>query len=133
MIERTCLATAILLGVAAVGNGLYMLVGPASWYVFIPGVTTTGPFNQHFLRDIGLIFVLLGAAFVAGAARPRDRTLLWGGATIWLCGHALFHVWEVLVGICGPLALVRDFGAVSMPALIGIGLTTCAARRHATA
>jgi hypothetical protein len=37
---------------------------------------------------------------------------------LWLCGHALFHFWEVAVGICGPSALVRDFAAVTLPALI---------------
>ncbi len=37
------------------GNGLFMLVAPSAWYQFVPGVTHTGPFNQHFIRDIGLI------------------------------------------------------------------------------
>jgi len=35
-------------------------------------------------------------------------------------------VWEVAVGICSPSVLVRDFPAVSMPALMGIALTTWA-------
>jgi hypothetical protein len=35
-------------------NGLFMLVAPLVWYEFIPGVTDTGLFNQHFIRDIGL-------------------------------------------------------------------------------
>ena len=42
--------------------------------------------------------------------------------------HALFHLWEVAAGICGPSALVRDFPAVSLPALIGAGLTLFALR-----
>ena len=48
-----------------------MLVSPVNWYFAVPGVTTTGPFNQHFLRDIGIIFLFLGAAFLIGAPRPR--------------------------------------------------------------
>jgi hypothetical protein len=40
-----------------------------------------------------------------------------------LCGHALFHLWEVAAGICGPEALVRDFPAVSLPAILGILIT----------
>ena len=51
---------------------------------------------------------------------------MWGAATLWLIAHALFHVWEVAVGICSPSVLVRDFPAVSMPALMGIALTTWA-------
>ena len=43
--------------------------------------------------------------------------------TLWLSGHALFHFWEVAVGICGPSDLARDFPAVTFPALIGAALT----------
>jgi hypothetical protein len=100
-----------------------MLVSPEHWYVAVPGVTSTGPFNQHFLRDIGLIFVFLGGAFLLGAARPQFRVLLWGAATIWLLGHALFHFWEVAVGICSPSDLVQDFPAVTLPAIIAVALT----------
>ena len=112
-----------MLGVAAEINGLFMLASPERWYFAVPGVTTTGPFNQHFIRDIGLVFLFVGTAFVAGAALPRYRVVLWATATLWLCGHALFHFWEVAVGICGPSAIARDFPAVTLPALIGIGLT----------
>jgi hypothetical protein len=120
------LALAVALGGAAIANGGYMLAAPESWYLAVPGVTTTGPFNQHFVRDIGLIFLLLGAAFLLGAVRADVRVASWGAASIWLAGHALFHVWEVAVGICGPSVLVRDFFAVTMPAALGIALTVWA-------
>ena len=92
----------------------------------MPGVTTTGPFNQHFLRDVGLIFLLLGAAMLTGAARSAQRATLWGATAVWLTGHALFHIWEVAVGICRPSALARDFPAVTLPALIVAALTVWA-------
>lgn len=127
MIKQLALAAAAILGVAALANGIYMLISPVSWYFAVPGVTTTGPFNQHFLRDIGLIFLFIGGAFLIGTACARYRIALWGAASLWLAGHALFHVWEVLAGICGPYALARDFPAVSLPALIGLVLTGWAA------
>lgn len=123
MLKKICLGTAAVIGIGAQANGLFMLLDPANWYFAVPGVTTTGPFNQHFIRDIGLIFLFVGTAFVAGAAKARNRVLLWSAATLWMSGHALFHFWEVAVGICGPSALVRDFAAVTLPALIGIALT----------
>jgi hypothetical protein len=123
MLKSISIALAGVLGIAAIANGVYMLMLPESWYFAVPGVTTTGPFNQHFVRDIGLVFLFLGGAFLIGAAHPQLRALLWGGATIWLSGHALFHFWEVAVGICSPSDLARDFPAVTLPALIGIGLT----------
>src|SRR5262245_28106150 len=73
MTRILCLGVALALGVAAVANGLLMLASPEGWYFAVPGVTTTGPFNQHFIRDIGLIFLFIGAAFLAGAALPRYR------------------------------------------------------------
>ena len=86
-------------------------------------IPATLPFNQHFVRDIGLIFLLLGGAFLVGAAQPRSRVLLWAAASIWLLGHALFHLWEVAVGICSPSVIPRDFLPVTSPAIIGISLT----------
>ena len=71
MLRMLCLGVAVVMGVAAVANGLFMLGSPEHWYVSVPGVTTTGPFNQHFIRDIGLIFLFVGTAFLLGAATPH--------------------------------------------------------------
>jgi hypothetical protein len=123
MLKSLCLGLAVLLGLALEANGVFMLAAPDAWYLAVPGVTATGPFNQHFLRDIGLIFLLMGAGFLAGAARPQWRILLWAAPTVWLSGHALFHFWEVAVGICTASVIPRDFPAVTLPAIIGIALT----------
>jgi hypothetical protein len=123
MLKSFCLALAVLLGLAALANGAFMLIAPENWYFAVPGVTTTGPFNQHFVRDIGLVFLFLGTAFLLGAAQPRLRVFLWAAPSIWLAGHALFHFWEVAVGICSASAISRDFPAVTLPAIIGFSLT----------
>ncbi|KEQ53376.1 hypothetical protein [Sphingobium chlorophenolicum] len=112
------LALATVLGLASAVNGLFMLISPANWYFAVPGVTTTGPFNQHFVRDIGLIFLLVAIAMLAGVARPVARVSLWSAAALWLDGHALFHFWEVATGICGTGALAQDFPAVTLPAIV---------------
>lgn len=128
VLRQAAIFFAVLLGVGGIENGLYMLISPVGWYFAVPGVTTTGPFNQHFIRDIGIIFLFIGAAFLIGTFRRETRLVLWGGATLWLACHALFHLWEVAAGICGPSVLLRDFPAVSLPALIGAGLTLFALR-----
>lgn len=135
-LNRICLVVAVLLGAFNLATGLYMLVAPAGWYLAVPGVIATGPFNQHFIRDIGLIYALAGIGVVIGVLRPLARSHLWGAAAAWQAGHALFHVWEVAVGICAPSALARDFAGVTLPAIIAILLTlwSVAARpRAATA
>jgi hypothetical protein len=129
MLKSVCLGIAVLLGTAMVANGIFMLVSPGDWYLAVPGVTSTGPFNQHFVRDIGLIFLLLGGAFLIGAAVARLRVLLWATASLWLFGHALFRLWEVAAGICSPSVIPRDFPAVSLPAIIGAVLTFWAIRQ----
>jgi hypothetical protein len=129
MWKTVCIGAAIVVGLAAIANGLFMLASPESWYSAVPGVTTTGPFNQHFVRDIGLVYLLAGGAFLAGVARPRYRALLWAFPTLWLSGHALFHFWEVAAGISGHSALGRDFAAVTLPAIIGLALTLWAANQ----
>lgn len=128
MSRNISLALAGLLGLGAAANGMFMLISPANWYFAVPGVTTTGPFNQHFLRDIGLIFLLVAVAMLTGVARPAARLPLWSAAALWLAGHALFHFWEVAVGICGPGALIQDFSAVTLPAILTIALALWAWR-----
>ena len=131
--ENRAVLAMVLLMVGANGlflsvNGLFMLVLPLTWYNLVPGVTDTGFFNQHFVRDIGIVQLFLGIAFVVGLLRPERRIGLWAAATLWLIAHALFHLWEVVVGICAPSAIPRDFPAVTLPALIGIVLTFWAIR-----
>lgn len=133
MLKSACIGLAVLLGVAAIANGAFMLVAPERWYFAVPGVTTTGSFNQHFVRDIGLIFLLIGSAFLLGAARPDVRVICWAASSIWLTCHALFHFWEVAVGICSASVIPRDFPAVTLPALLGLLLTAWAiGQRSAT-
>jgi uncharacterized protein YjeT (DUF2065 family) len=110
-------------------NGLFMLIAPEVWYEFVPGVTDTGFFNQHFIRDIGIIQLFLGLAFGIGMFRPERRIGLCVAATLWLSAHAIFHLWEVAVGICSPSVILRDFPAVSLPAIIGAILTLWAIRQ----
>jgi uncharacterized protein YjeT (DUF2065 family) len=91
-ISKVLFIVVALNGLFLFGNGLFMLVAPSVWYHFVPGVTHTGPFNQHFIRDIGLIQMFLGAAFGIGMIRPASRLPLWAAATSWLIAHAVFHL-----------------------------------------
>lgn len=127
--DRGAAALAAAVGALAVGNGLAMLALPLTWFWSVDGVSSTGGYNAHFVRDIGLVYLLAGAAMFAGLARPASRGLLWGGAAGWLLLHALFHLWEVAAGICGPDALARDFLGVTVPGLVAAGLTVRAIRR----
>ena len=125
-VSRVILALIVFNGLFLLGNGLFMLIAPAQWYYVVPGVKETGSFNQQFIRDIGIIQIFLGAAFAIGMVRPSLRMHLWAFATLWLIAHAIFHFWEVAVGTYAPSAIIRDFPAVTLPALIGVVVTAWA-------
>ena len=59
----------IIAGVLALilaGNGVMMLLAPLPWYDAVPGVVATGPFNPHFVRDIGAAYLVAGLGAAAG-------------------------------------------------------------------
>ncbi|GAA3564070.1 hypothetical protein [Marinobacter xestospongiae] len=122
MVKQLITVIALILGLALFANGVFMLVAPETWYWTVPGVPVRGSFNQHFVRDIGIQYLLMGVAFAYGALNARHRLLLWALPTTWLVGHAIFHVLEVATGLCGPEYLLVDFAGVTVPALISLGL-----------
>ena len=132
MKEKIMVATGLLLGMVMVVNATWQLAAPEGWYWAIPGVPDRGPFNQHFVRDLGIIYALSGAGLILGALRPAQRFGYWWAPTVWLVGHALFHVWEVLAGLCGPASLLQDFAGVTLPALISLALLVSTRRDRAS-
>ncbi|KAF7781026.1 hypothetical protein PRUB_b0105 [Pseudoalteromonas rubra] len=122
MSGKVITSIAVLLGLAALANGVFMLFYPQQWYWSVPGVPDRGFYNQHFIRDIGMLYMLIGGAFSYGAFYTRYRFQIWLFPTLWLSCHTLFHFWEVLVGICGPIFLLIDFAGVTLPALLGLWL-----------
>ncbi|KRR25329.1 hypothetical protein CQ14_10070 [Bradyrhizobium lablabi] len=87
---------AAILAIPTVLNGLIMLVAGPFWYGTAPGVPDTGPFNPHFVQDIGAAFLAAGLALAARAWRPRYWPAAVAGAGF-LVVHALLHV-AILVG-----------------------------------
>lgn len=96
-------------------NGVYMFIDPAAWYAMVPGVPATGPFNPHFVRDIGIAYIAAGAAFgwsVYGAG--------WRGsalAALFIGGHSLLHWGEFALGHHND-TILTELAAVHLPAII---------------
>jgi hypothetical protein len=53
----------------------------------------TGPFNAHFVRDIGFAFLASGAGLMLGARKGRDAAVLAIAGAVWPALHGLFHVY----------------------------------------
>jgi hypothetical protein len=86
-----------ILAVPTLANGLVMLFAGPAWYERVPGVTETGPFNPHFVQDIGIAFLVAGLAFGARAWRPRYWPAAVAGAGF-LAAHALLHLLVIVGG-----------------------------------
>lgn len=100
-------------------QGGVMLAAPQTWYASTPGVTATGPFNGHFVIDIGFAFLASGA-IIAWGARSMLRPLALAGA-LWPCLHALFHLehWIARGLPLDTLAAVNAAG-IQLPAWLAL-------------
>lgn len=104
-----------ILAVFYMANGVVMIAGPDWWYGATPGVTGTGPFNAHFVVDVGIAFLSSGLLIVWGAAGAGWRLILAGAA--FPVGHALFHITGFTDGhVHGPV-WIEIFGVVIPGAL----------------
>lgn len=106
---------AIALGVSGAANGVFMLAAPALWYDSVPGLAHTGPFNPHFVSDIGVAYLVASFALLARAWRPRYWPAAVAGAAF-MCGHALIHVFDIALERTGNAG--TDVGLVIIPALL---------------
>lgn len=78
------------LGVLWILTGLLIFADPMRFYEIVPGLKLMGPFNIHFIRDVGLAFVASGGALAWGAY-VSAQLLVYAGLA-WPSLHALFHI-----------------------------------------
>ena len=86
-----------LLAMPTVVNGLLMLAAGPFWYASVPGVSETGPYNPHFVQDIGAAFLVAGLALAIRAWRPRYWPAAVAGAGF-LAVHAVLHLMMMVTG-----------------------------------
>ena len=130
-IDRLVQFLLLVAAITTIANGVFMLVRPLDWYVFIPTVVTTGPPNAHFIRDIGLAYLGSGLILLYATANPvvRWRAAVVGG--LWLALHGALHIYEVAAGICGPATFWADApGVIGQPALVIVALAILRIRKR---
>jgi hypothetical protein len=82
-----------LLGALYTLDGLYMLTAGQRWYLNTAGVAATGPYNAHFVKDVGAAFVATGLALLLRSWQPRWWPAAVAGAAFPVF-HALIHAGE---------------------------------------
>lgn len=117
-----------ILAVFYAANGAAMLIAPGWWFGATPGVQESGPYNPHFVVDVGIAFTVSGMMIAWGAAGAGWRLILAGAA--FPSGHALFHVAGMLGGHShGPVS-VEVFGVI-VPAVTAVWLAWMERTREA--
>ena len=114
-------ALLLVIGTLWVTTGIVIFADPKGFYDATPGLALMGPFNSHFIRDVGLVFLASGLATCVGSW-CRDRGLALAG-TAWPLLHALFHIqiWSHR-GFSLDSIAAFDFGAVIAPAFLAAAL-----------
>ena len=100
-------------------NGVVMLVAGPWWYGVVPGVTATGPFNPHFVMDIGAAYLVVAGALAWWLFRPGPAHGAAVAAAAFLGLHALIHVADALMSGHAAVDLARDSIGIFLPALAG--------------
>jgi len=112
---------AAILGTTGVLNGAFMLIDGARWYDTVPGLAHTGPFNPHFVADIGAAYLVAGLALIARAWRPQLWPAAVAGAAF-MVAHALIHVADLTLQRSGDPRV--DIFLVILPSLIAAWAAT---------
>lgn len=102
-------------GLTGALNGAFMLIDGARWYDTVPGLPHTGPFNPHFVADIGAAYLVASLALIARAWRPRYWPAAVAGAAFMLA-HALIHVADLTMQRSGNPSV--DIFLVIVPSLL---------------
>ena len=111
----------VLLGGFHLANGAAMLIAPMSWYDTVPGVVGTGPFNHHFILDVGLAFIASGGLLALGARTATSAASFAAAGATWPILHALIHVagWFTAGFPSEPRLIFTDAVGVVALALLG--------------
>lgn len=99
-------------------NGASMMLAPDFWFQHLPGVIDTGPFNHHFVRDVGAAYLSVAAAFFLARRYPRAGAQLLLVAFIFLGLHGMVHVMDTLAGRMSWHHFANDSVTVILPALL---------------
>ncbi len=106
-------------GAFTLANAVWMLAAPEIWYRRLPAaVPDFGPFNVHFVRDIGCAYATAAAALF-GCLRPGPRRVAAASiAAFFFVAHALLHVFDTARGHVDASHWWLDLPGVYAPALV---------------
>jgi hypothetical protein len=89
------------------------------WFHQLPAaVPDFGPYNEHFVRDIGAAFLTVAMALALAARLPHARLPLVAVAATFYVLHAACHVYDTARGFVDTHHWWIDLPGVYLPALL---------------
>jgi len=117
--EKLVVLILIVVGIGSIGNAVWMLAGPLSWYHDLPAaVPDFGDYNVHFVRDLGCGFLGMGLALFWAARNKKFRFPLIFSPVIFYVLHAINHVWDTVRGHVGHDHWYIDLPLSYLPAIL---------------
>ena len=95
---------------------IFMMLAAEPWYEVV--AKGTGPFNAHFVRDIGAAYVMAGIGLCWAAFDRRVRVPAVGLVTVFYALHALGHVYDTASGRVGPEHWLIDALPIYLPVVV---------------
>lgn len=108
-----------IMGVLALANGVYMINQPEHWYYNLPGkIPDMGAYNGHFIRDIGLAYMISGIGFLWSIPYVAKCRIVHIGNTLFVTGHAALHVVDIASERLPMDHILHDAPGVLIPGVI---------------
>ncbi len=134
LFHRSVLA---ILGATGAVTGVWAYVAPRHWYDNFPGLGMSwlpqlGPYNEHFVKDVGAMFLALATLTAVTFLLVTNQTLVRVTAATWLVFntlHCIYHLSMVQMyntrdatvnGILLPLAVLAAV-ALFVPVRVASG------------
>ncbi|WP_082966485.1 hypothetical protein [Mycolicibacter sinensis] len=134
IVHRVCL---ILLTIVALSLGAWAYFAPLNWYSTFPGMGMTwlpvlGPYNEHFVKDVGSFFMGFAALSALALYYLRNRPVVVITAISWSVFNVLHLIYHLgMLHMYGRRDAILN--AVSLSLLLVLSLLLLIpARSHAT-
>lgn len=106
LLHRSCLVVLALTGLAV---GPWAYFAPLHWYNTFPGMgfqwlPVLGPYNEHFVKDVGAMYLATGALSVMAFAYLANHALMRATAltlSVFNLLHLIYHI--SMLHMYGPL------------------------------
>jgi hypothetical protein len=134
IVHRVCL---ILLTIVALSLGGWAYFAPLNWYSTFPGMgmhwlPVLGPYNEHFVKDVGSLFSGLAVLSALALYYLRNRPVVVITAVSWSVFNVLHLIYHLgMLHMYGRLDAVLNVVSLSLLLVLSL-LLLIPAHSHAT-